>query len=209
MQCIHLFNLERQSQHVASHRPLQDNVLETLRQQLLVTKNVLCGCPAAWLGTRTEHSAEITLQKKSRCRCPLGIMFGVDVSIRILEVQSYWEMTILIRIALPLSSRAYRINKGVSRKHAACCRKPEMSIDEIYQAAIATLPSLTNITEALGLVSVVSSVRPRPRRRRTSFPLVTASILPSDQAHVHESEDHASNRERDLDARSSCIPWTF
>ena len=84
-----------------------------------------------------------------------------------------------------------------------------MSIDEIRQAAIATPANLTNITESLSLISVIGSIRPSPRCRRSSFPLVTASVLPFDQAHVQESEDHASDRERDLDACSSSVSRTF
>jgi hypothetical protein len=63
----------------------------------------------------------------------------------------------------------------------------------------------TKVSEALRVICVLRSVRTRSRRWRAPFSPITASILPSDQAHVRECEDHASSGKSNLDSGSTSV----
>lgn len=68
---------------------------------------------------------------------------------------------------------------------------------------------LADVTEPFGVVCIIRSVRSASCCWRPAFSFVTASILPSDQAHVCERENHAHSRKCHLNDSSSSVPWTL
>jgi hypothetical protein len=67
---------------------------------------------------------------------------------------------------------------------------------------------LTDVTEPFSLICVVGGVRASAYCWRSSLSLVTTSVLPPDQAHVDEREDHSSGRECNFDNRALGVPRT-
>ena len=67
----------------------------------------------------------------------------------------------------------------------------------------------SNVTESLGLVCIVGSVWSRAWRWGSSFFPVTTSVLPSDQTHVKEREQHADCRKPDFHGHTSGVSWTL
>jgi hypothetical protein len=68
---------------------------------------------------------------------------------------------------------------------------------------------LTKVTESFSLICILRSVRAGSWGRWSSLFPITTSVLPFDQTHVYECEEHASSGECHLDSRSSCVSWTF
>jgi hypothetical protein len=71
------------------------------------------------------------------------------------------------------------------------------------------LARLTKVAESFSLICVFRSVRTGSRRRRPSLPFITTSVLPFDQAHIDECEEHAGSGECHFNSRSSCVSWAF
>jgi hypothetical protein len=71
------------------------------------------------------------------------------------------------------------------------------------------LARLTKVAESFSLICVLRGIRASSWRWRSSLSLITTSVLPLDQTHVDECEEHTSSGERHLDRRSSCVSWAL
>jgi hypothetical protein len=68
---------------------------------------------------------------------------------------------------------------------------------------------LTKVAEPFSLICILRSVRTSSWRRGSSFSSIATSVLPFDQPHVYEREEHASTGQCDLDGGSPCVSGTF
>ena len=83
-----------------------------------------------------------------------------------------------------------------------CCN------EDVLAAWIVTCQS-TKVSESFGLVCELCSVWTSSRGWRSSLPVVAALVLPLDQAHVDERENHSNARECNFDSCSSCVAGAF